>query len=400
MNRKWFFLLIAIMLVATMAITLTACGGSTGDDGQMEDVDDDTSGQDTVTYLTYELLEDGTYGVIGWYTDGRLGALVIPDEHEGIAVTRILDNVFANINHLDSVVVGNNVKTIDVAAFNNCKNLKSISIPASVETMVGNCLSGCENLESITIAPENNYYKVEDGVLYNMAGTQLIRYIPTKSATSFTVPNTVLEIETNAFDKCVNLTSITLNEGLERIRDYAFAGCVNLEGEISLPESLISVGLFAFNSCSKITKVNILGSATNVTVAFLGCTNLQEYTVNAQNQHHSVIDGHLYNKEATALFSVAPKASTSTQFVIPDTVKEIVLCAFANCNFESIVIPKSVKNIGQMAFVDCDNLKNIYYTGTETEWGEISLTQYWNAKKFLLFTEEHDFTINYNYVIG
>ncbi len=57
--------------------------------------------------------------------------------------------------------------------------------------------------------------------------------------------------------------------------------------------------------------------------------------------------------------------------VIPDSVKEIEVCAFENCSsLTSITIPDSVTIIGEYAFELCDNLKyNIYenckYLGNE-----------------------------------
>ena len=45
--------------------------------------------------------------------------------------------------------------------------------------------------------------------------------------------------------------------------------------------------------------------------------------------------------------------------------------AFFGCNLTSVVIPKSMIYIGEGAFDENNNLTDVYYTGTEAEWGAI-----------------------------
>ena len=48
--------------------------------------------------------------------------------------------------------------------------------------------------------------------------------------------------------------------------------------------------------------------------------------------------------------------------------------AFSGCtSLTSIEIPDSVISIGEDAFYNCTGLKNVYYTGSEAEWAEISI---------------------------
>ncbi|MBQ7637967.1 MAG: leucine-rich repeat domain-containing protein, partial [Clostridia bacterium] len=58
---------------------------------------------------------------------------------------------------------------------------------------------------------------------------------------------------------------------------------------------------------------------------------------------------------------------------IPDTVTEIGEYAFLDTAIESIVIPDSVESIGVKAFCQCDELKTVYYTGSEEDWNNKSL---------------------------
>ena len=59
-------------------------------------------------------------------------------------------------------------------------------------------------------------------------------------------------------------------------------------------------------------------------------------------------------------------------------------------NLTSIIFPDSLKSIGESAFKECENLKDIYYTGSEAQWKNIAI-----EKRNLPIT--HTATIHYNY---
>jgi hypothetical protein len=66
--------------------------------------------------------------------------------------------------------------------------------------------------------------------------------------------------------------------------------------------------------------------------------------------------------------------------VIGDSVTSIGSLAFFGCDsLESVVIPDSVTSIGYEAFSWCTSLRDVYYTGTEEEWGQISIGSYGNS---------------------
>ena len=65
--------------------------------------------------------------------------------------------------------------------------------------------------------------------------------------------------------------------------------------------------------------------------------------------------------------------------------------AFLNTNFVNITIPKSLKTIGVDCFKGCNELKNIYYEGTEEEFENIEIASgnemFTNAKVYYFSTE-------------
>ena len=96
---------------------------------------------------------------------------------------------------------------------------------------------------------------------------------------SITLPNTVTEIGEDAFDKCINLTTVKFSENLVTIGPRAFRGCKSLTNVV-LPEGLITIGDNAFDSCSAMTSVVIPSTVTKIgNYAFNGCPALTGLTI-------------------------------------------------------------------------------------------------------------------------
>ena len=67
--------------------------------------------------------------------------------------------------------------------------------------------------------------------------------------------------------------------------------------------------------------------------------------------------------------------SSLTSITIPDSVTSIEYGAFEDCSsLTSITIPDSVTSIGYGAFYDCSSLTTVNYTGTEEQWNKISIS--------------------------
>ena len=284
-----------------------------------------------------------------------LTSVTIPD-----SVTSIEGSAFENCSSLTSVTIGNSVKSIGGCAFYNCSSLTSVTIPDSVTRIGGNAFSycssltsvtigngitsindsfsGCVSLKSFTVSESNSAYSSKDGVLFNKNKTKLVAYPAGKTNTSYTIPNSVTSIGEWAFSDCSSLTSVTIGNGVTSIGESAFYNCSNLTS-VTIPHGVTSIGEQVFYNCSNLTSVTIPDSVTSIGIcAFYNCSSL-------------------------------------TSVTIPHGVTSIGESAFLCCSsLTSVTIPDSVTSIGNgafSAFDDCSKLNDIVFAGSKDAWASI-----------------------------
>ena len=236
-----------------------------------------------------------------------------------------------------NVVIPRSVKTIDDEAFYECKSLTSITIPSSVES-IGNAICGsCSSLKQIVVNENNAKFQSIDGSLYTKSGNTLVQYAIGSNVKAFTIPSSVTSIGVFAFDGCTSLQSITIPNSVTSIGDSAFDGCTSLQS-ITIPNSVASIGVGICASCTKLKQIN----------------------VEAGNADYITIDGNLYTRDGKTLVQYAI-GKKDTSFTIPNSVTSIEIFAFYDCtSLQSITIPSSVTSIGDWAFSGCESLKTVY----------------------------------------
>ena len=222
------------------------------------------------------------------------------------------------------------VKTIDNYAFEDCTTVTNVHLIGSIERISPSAFNGCTSLSRIYIqlgtgqAAGHEYYYVPNNYngseLYNKSQTELVRIMPAYSETEYTVSDTVEKIGDYAFNSSVNLEKITISAGVKEIGRYVFGDC----------NSLLNI------------------------------------EVSAANQYYKSVDGVLYSKDGKTLIAY-PGGRTEKSFKIPDGVTAIADGALNCDSLTELYIPKSVTEMPFLSY----NIKNIYYSGTETDFNSI-----------------------------
>ncbi len=235
---------------------------------------------DSVTSIGYE----------AFYNCSSLVSITIPDR-----VTRIGYEAFYNCSSLASVTIGNSVTWIDDYAFQSCSSLTSITIPDSVTSIGNYAFRDCSSLASVTIGnsvtsigryafygcsslaefkgklvSEDGRCLIINGVLNSFAPTGL---------TEYTIPDSVTSIGNYAFSFCKGLASITIPDSVTSIGNYAFEYCSSLSS-ITIPDSVTKIGSDAFTHCLSLTSATIGNGVTSIGLgAFYNCSSLESVTI-------------------------------------------------------------------------------------------------------------------------
>ena len=152
------------------------------------------------------------------------------------SVTTIGDGAFDCCTSLASVTIPDSVTSIGNYAFYECTSLASITIPNSVTSIGRGAFEDCASLASISVDENNENYSSDDGILFNKDKTILVQYPSGKTTSTYSIPNSVTSIGNYAFYGCTNLTSVTIPNSVTSIGDCAFEGCTSL-ASITIPNS-------------------------------------------------------------------------------------------------------------------------------------------------------------------
>jgi Flp pilus assembly protein protease CpaA len=343
--------------VKTIGIqAFTACSGLTGID----------VAADNLHYSSLDgVLFNEAQNILIQCPASKAGSYTIPE-----SVDTIVSAAFAYCEGLTSVTIGNSVKAIGSYAFSYCSKLTSVTIGNSVETIVSAAFAACSGLTGIDVAADNLHYSSLNGVLFNEAQNILIQ-CPGGKAGSYTIPESVKTIGDYAFSSCDKLASVTIGNSVETIRSYAFESCSSLTS-VTIGNSVETIGSYAFESCSSLTTLNynavnctlgsnwLSGSTSSLSTLNIG-NDVQTIPANAFEYCSKLASVTIGNSVDTIGDYAFLGCSGLTSVTIPNSVKTIGTQAFLACSglTGTLTIPNSVTSIGYAAFAACSGLTGI-----------------------------------------
>ena len=380
--------------------------------------------------FTYRILDDGTIEILSYIGHRRF--ITIPEKIEGRVVSsigggafagetnlrevglpsglrHIGGSAFAGCSNLVSIYIPENVTEIGGGAFDKCVRLstiaftgqskllsigdyafeacgklRTIELPASLQYINGTAFKGTSALTSIRVQSGNQYFKSEDGVLFDISGGTLMAY-PAAHGTTYAIPKSVKTVEDYAF---YGAKVIFLDFGqIQTIGASAFYGCSVLT--INIPDSVTSMGKTAFansavkelnigaglseipwgafRQCGALSSVHIPEGIVTISAQAFDDSGLQVVTF-AENSQLTEITGFAKCRltEIEIPASVVTIGGFAENPLVSVTFREgsVLQCvtdrAFQACDLlQYIVLPEHVTLIGQRAFEKCFSLQNI-----------------------------------------
>jgi len=250
--------------------------------------------------LSYTLLDDNTYAV-GVGTESNATKIVIPATYEGKPVTQIRDGGFYGCEKLESITIPNSITIIGFQAFCGCENLERVTIPDGVTSMGHGAFLGCKSLISVTI------------------------------------PGSIRVVSEAAFNGCSALTEVTIEDGVESIGEVAFGGgCTNLV-KVTIAASVTEIPSSAFEGCENIKTAKVPTWALNALrfssleiVVICGGESIDMFTFASSLE--TLTEVTLGDTVTTIGDSSFQGVSTLEKIVISDSVTEIGNDAFLYCD--------------------------------------------------------------------
>lgn len=257
-----------------------------------------------------------TISVIGVGAFGTTGLeqITLPS-----SIVEIKDSAFANCQSLSTVNFNEGLKKIGKEAFFDCFNMQ-IVLPASLEE-IGEAAFEANLSDNIQVATDNKFFAEKDGVLFSKDMKKLIQYPIGRVNKEYTVPDGVTEICAYAFGA-----------------DYghSIGYYVSLE-KVVLPNSVVSIGAYAFGENEKLTQINFPAKLKTIGEYAFCDTKLVE--VKLPEGLTQLGEGAFYWCR-----EIKDVRIPSTLNTIPEK------CFYFNQSLKEVVIPEGVVNLGSLCF--------------------------------------------------
>jgi hypothetical protein len=300
-----------------------------------------------------------------------MSSITIPFTGESKDVVYSADSLFCTIFGDKTADVPESLKTVVITS-GNTEYDKNGNI-SNENVIIADAFANCKNIESV-ILPDN-LTSINERAFKDCAALN-----------SITIPDCITQINSNTFEGCTKLENVTIGNSVSIIYSDAFKGCSSLT-EIKIPDKVTAIFHGAFCNCTSLNKITLgakvnyisphplyqIGDDNLTSGIFVGCP-ITSIIVDENNQQYKSLDGNLYydddlttEQELTLVIYAIGKQNES--FEIPSSVKSIPVTAidgyaFYKCSaLKNVTIPNSVTTINDHAFDSCYGLVNVSIEG-------------------------------------
>lgn len=215
-------------------------------------------------------------------------------------------------------------------------------------------ITGVTSQRDFYVLPEEAVNPENDDITYQVVAIGKGAFAGNRLITAY-LPTSVTTIGDNAFDGCVNLTSVTQRGSSDEavfpasvtsIGNYAFEGCGKLNVTFGEAKALTTIGDNAFYGCISLQRVEF---ATDSALGYIGKEAFMESGVSVVN---------LAGTKVTEIgYSAFEGCMSLAKLTLPVTIAEININAFYGCTSLSDVSVSGNENnitfIGSHAFYNC-----------------------------------------------
>ena len=329
---------------------------------------------------------------------GFANKVLLPD-----TVVYVPANTFANCINLTGVTLGKNTKSVGDSCFQNCKALTNITLPDGVTVLNEYVFNGCAALTDVV-------YSKELSTIYGYAFQNcklLATATPsnkTKIANTIQFPATCGGVQNFAFNGCETFKYLNFIKDQNNETNFAtvgassFKGCKSLTGmieggkpvdTITLPEKVNAVQQNAFENCTSIVYMILLGNVTTLgDSAFSGCESMKSITVNTTLRQV----GKSAFKNCKSLENMPRDNQGNSSLTNLTVINE---STFEGCTaLQTAEIPANITSIGNKAFSGCTNMTKVT-VAANSKLSEIGSYAFQKCSNLALFTYKSDKTISY-----
>ena len=302
---------------------------------------------------------------------------------------------------------------------NGYTNLKKIYISSTMSNFPFTRIKNCD----IEISENNPWLIVENhAVLINQQDNRIcfnkfLNYT-TEEIANYSIPESVTEIESFAFDGCDNVICVSIPKDVDSISGDAFynsgikkliiddenpyysfenetlfrkgdhGDLVNLvkvldykDSEYVVPDGIQTISYGSFEGCKSVITLRIPSSVNHIANDVYENSNIANLIIDENNPFYKINDHALFRNEEDKIDMLKFFNYTTDDFEyeIPEDVNFIYSHCFSGIsNMKSIIIPQSVNQIGYGA-IDGTTITTIKYRGSMEQWYDVYKEYYWDC---------------------